>query len=312
MDENYEIHVDRDPFDRDRIRITTPFPGRDKERIIQLPGAKFRKGDDQQYFQAPLTWASCITMVGLYGLRIKIGDELNAWAYEEYQTRIKPALDLRNATEAEGHPDLYPFQRAAVKFLTFARQALLCDDMGLGKTVEMIFALAELTQRGEQVFPALVIAPSSMVLTWKHEFDHWWPGLTVVAVPGGLSADKRRNLIKTPAHVHVVSYETVRAHSRLTGYGSIRLKRCIVCDKSLPKVNEKGQAANQQSRCHNCAKELNRYWRTMIVDEAHRLKDPKSQQTRAVWALREGIGVKVDPSEFAFALTAPTTLRIVR
>ena len=297
--DNYEIAIDIDPFDQKTIRIVTPFPGRDKELITQLPGAKFRK-DDQQYFQAPLSWASCVTMTGLYGTRLKIGELLNAWAWKEYVNRVQPAMALRSATEAEGDLDLYGFQRAAVKFLVFTRQALLCDDMGLGKTVETIRAMMELTKRGEQVFPVLVIAPSSMVLTWAHEFDQWWPGLTIVAVPGGLSIKERRDRINTPAHIHIVSYETARMHSRLTGYGNKRLKRCHVCDKSLDKNDPK----NSQARCHNCAKELNRQWATMIVDEAHRMKDPQSMQTRAIWALREGLGVKgVGPCTFAFALT---------
>lgn len=298
MDSNYEILIDVDPSEQDRLRITTPFPGRDKEKIIALPGARFRKVDGDQYFLAPLSWASCITALGIFGLRLKIGEDLNRWAYQEYENRIKPSLELRNAVEAEGDPDLYPFQRAAVRFMAFARQALLCDDMGLGKTVEAIRALMELTRQEEQVFPALVIAPSNMVLTWKHEFNKWWPGLTVVAVPGGMSIKQRRELIMTPAHVHVVSYETARSHSRLTGYGSKRLKRCIVCDKTLP-----DEPKNSQAKCHNCPKELNRHWQTMIVDEAHRMKDPGSMQTRAIWAMREGIGTKVEPSEFAFALT---------
>ena len=304
MDGNYQISIDVDPFEQDRLRISTPFPGRDKELIMQVPGCKFHRKDDQQYFQAPLSWASCIVIQGIFGLRLQLGDALNAWAWNEYQNRVKPALELRNATEAEGDQDLYPFQRAAVQFLAFTKQSLLCDDMGLGKTVETIRGLRKLHLQGEAVFPALVIAPSSMVLTWKHEFDQWWPGLTIVAIPGGSDIKKRRELIMTPAHAHIVSYETARMHSRLAAYGKTRLKRCIVCDKSLPAVNEKGQMANKQSSCHWCAKELNRYWATMIVDEAHRLKDPTAIQTRAVWALREGSkSLKIDPTQFAFALT---------
>ena len=299
MDDNYQIFIDIDPSDHDRLRINTPFPGRDKEMIMMLPGCKFRKSEDQQYFQAPLSWASCIGMVGIYGLRLEIGEALNRWAYEEYENRIKPSLELRNATEAEGDPDLYGYQRAAVKYLTFARQALLCDDMGLGKTVEAIRALMELTRQQEQVFPVLVVAPSSMVLTWRHEFDRWWPGLTIVAVPGGLSIKDRRELIMTPAHVHVVSYETARSHSRLTGYGSKRLKRCIVCDKTLP-----DEPKNSQARCHNCPKELNRHWQTIIVDEAHRMKDPQLHTDPCCLGTARGINYyKISPADFAFALT---------
>ena len=299
--ENYSITIDICADDPSRMLITTPFAFRDKDLIMALPGSLY---DSKKRFTAPLSWAACITIRGIFGERLIIGPALAAWSYHEYQTRIEPALALRTAIDAPGDPDLYGYQRAGVQFLSFARQAALTDDMGLGKTVQTIRALMQLVRLGENPFPALVIAPSSMVLTWKSEFEQWYPGLTVVAVPGKTSAIERRKLIMTPAHVHIISYETAKSHSRLAGYGNIRLKRCIVCDKTLPKVNDKGKPANTQARCENCRQELNRHWETIIVDEAHRLKDPTSKQTRACWALRRGSKTfKIAPAKNVFALT---------
>ena len=295
--DDYGITIDVYDRDPSLMNIVTPFPFRDKDLIMQLPGVRYNQKEHR--FLAPLSWASCVVMRGIFGDRLVVSPALDAWAREEHAARIAPALELRVALDAAGDEDLYGFQRAGVQFMAFAEQALLCDDMGLGKTVQTIRTFMELVRRGENPFPALVIAPNSMVLTWQRELDRWWPGMTVVAIPGGTPAAKRREMIMTPAHVHVISYETVRAHSRLAAYGSIRLKRCIVCDPTLADTK-----SNSQSRCENCRKELNRTWQTIVVDEAHRLKNPKAKQTRACWALREGSATfKIAPARYVFALT---------
>lgn len=278
-----------DVFDDNRISVNSDQPFRDKELINSLPGASYDLKEHR--WLAPLTWAACVTMRGIFDDRLVVGDKLAQWSWNEYESRIKPALELRQAWDAEGTDDLYPFQRAGVQFLAYARRALLCDEMGTGKTVQTIRTLAELHKRGEKVFPAIVVAPNNMVLTWKKEIDHWWPGLKVNVVKG--SAKARREILDDPAHIYVINWEGVRSHSRLSGYGSIRLKRCIKCDSTLADV-----PANSQSRCEWCKKELNlRTWRTVIADEAHRMKDPKAKQTRAVWSLR------TDGTEFIFCLT---------
>lgn len=265
-------------FDTDRVVITSDNPFRDKELIKTLPGASYNIHEHRWF--APLTWATCVTMRGIFGDRLVVGEKLREWAINEHNTRIGPAMALRAAWEADGDEDLYSFQRAGVQFLAYARRALLCDEMGTGKTVQTIRTLAELHRRGEEVFPAIVVAPNNMTMTWKAEFDRWWPGLEVRVVKG--SAAVRRKIMAEPAHVYVINYEGLRSHTRLAPYGSIRLKRCIKCDSTLPDI-----PSNGQTRCEHCKKELNqKAWKSLIVDEAHKLKDPKAKQTRATWALR--------------------------
>lgn len=278
-----------DVFDDERVLVNSDQPFRDKELINSLPGAKYDVHEHR--WLAPLTWATCVGMRGIFDDRLIVGDKLAQWAWNEYESRIKPAIELRQAWDADGDEKLYPFQRAGVQFLAYARRALLCDEMGTGKTIQAIRTLAELTSRGENVFPAIVVAPNNMVLTWKKEIETWWPGLIVHTVKG--SATARRKILEQPGHVFVMNWEGVRSHSRLSGYGSIRLKRCVKCDSTLADV-----PSNSQSRCENCKKELNKIpWRTVIADEAHRMKDPKAKQTRAVWALR------TDETKFVYCLT---------
>jgi SNF2 family DNA or RNA helicase len=264
--------------DDDRIGIMSDYPLRDRELIKALPGARYDL--NSHMFFAPLTWASCRAMRGLFGDSLTIGEKLQQWAWHERETRVDPAKALRIAWDAEGDEDLYPFQRAGVQFLAYARKALCCDEMGTGKTVQTIRTLKRLQEQGNDVFPAIVVGPNNMTITWRKEFERWWPGHKVSVIKGSMK--KRREIIAEGADVFVINYEGLRSHSRLAGYGSIRLKRCVVCDPTLPDV-----PSNSQTRCEYCPKELNHIkWKSVIVDEAHRLKDPKAKQTRATWAMR--------------------------
>lgn len=272
------------------ILISTDEAFRDKDRILEVAGARYNLKN--HIFTAPLTWATCCVLRGVFKDELVIGPLLQEWAYEYYQNFIGPGLALRLAWDAEGDQDLYPFQRAGVQFLAYARKALLLDPMGTGKTPQTIRTLAELVRRGENPFPVVVVAPNNMVYTWQKEFAKWYPGVKVGVVKGS-KANRDKVIADRSHHVLVLNFEGVRTHSKLAPFGSIKIKRCIVCDPTLPNI-----AVNQQSRCEHCKKELNQFpFRTVIVDEAHRLKDPKAKQTRAVWAL-------ASPStEFIYGLT---------
>lgn len=272
-----DFSVSIDVFDDTRVLISSANPFRDKELIKTLPGATYDVHAHRWF--APLTWTTCLQLRGVFGQRLNIGQSLIDWANAERANRVDPALELRAAWDAEGDADLYPFQRAGVQFLTYARQALLCDEMGTGKTVQTIRTFANVVRKGENPFPAIVVAPNNMTLTWKAEFEKWFPGVKVNVIKG--SAAQRRKIIADPAHVYVINFEGLRSHTRLKAYPGVRLKRCLKCDATLADI-----PANQPSRCERCPKELNAIdWKSVVVDEAHRMKNPKAKQTMAVWAL---------------------------
>lgn len=269
-------------YDDTKVVINSDFPMRDRELLKALPGSKYSTREHK--WLAPLTWATCVAMRGMFGENLEVGPGLAAWATEESARRIEPSLSLRTSwddpTLEDVFPQLYPFQRAGVSFLSFAEQALLTDEMGTGKTPQTIFTTMNNLRLGKDPFPALIVAPNNMVLTWKKEIERFWPGAKVNVIKG--HAGHRREKIKEEAHFYVINFEGVRAHSKLAPYGSIRLKRCYQCDPSMP-----NDAAHQPSRCEIHPKELNqRVWRTLVVDEAHRMKDPGTKQSRAIKALR--------------------------
>lgn len=284
-----EFQVKVDVYDDTRILITSNNAFRDKELIKMLPGAKYDIHEHRWF--APLTWTVCLQLRGIFGDRLQIGDDLIKWAQAERANRVDPAIELRHAWDATGDEDLYPFQRAGVEFLTYAGRALLCDEMGTGKTVQTIRTMMNIVRQGGNPFPAVVVAPNNMTLTWKAEFEKWFPGVEARVIKG--SAAKRREIIKDPAHVYIINFEGLRSHTKLQAYPGVRLKRCIRCDGTLADV-----PTNAPGRCEHCPKELNeRGWKTVIVDEAHRMKNPKAKQTMACWALRS------KETEYVYCLT---------
>ena len=246
-----------------------------KELCKSIPGSKW--DPKEQQWRVPTSWATCLALRSTFRDDLVIGPRLAQWAGQEVSTRINPANQLRELEVIEDgfNEDLFPHQRAGVKFLAVARRALLADEPGLGKTAQAIRALKELQDRGEDVFPALIVCPNTLKKNWKREFERWWPGVDVEVIKG--SATQRRKIFEESADVYVINWESLRSHSRLSGYGSIALAKCPECGGHDDRVSE--------NRCEVHLRELNTIdFKAVIADEIHRSKEPKSKQTRALWA----------------------------
>jgi SWI/SNF-related matrix-associated actin-dependent regulator 1 of chromatin subfamily A len=96
--------------------------------------------------------------------------------------------------------ELAPFQWAAVRYALETRGTFLADEQGLGKTVE---ALATLEAAG--AYPAVVVCPASMKLSWERETRHWLPHRSVTVVSG-------RGTVPPTCEITIVNYEIVAAH----------------------------------------------------------------------------------------------------
>ena len=251
-----------------------------KELCKSIPGAKW--DPKENYWHLPLSWSGCLALRSTFKSNLEIGPNLTQWATNEKTSRIDPANFLREVTEQmEGDEDLFPHQRAGVNFLSTARRALLADEPGLGKTAQAIRALKKLKDGGEAVFPALIVCPNTLKMNWKREFALWWPEVKVEIVTG-TPAQKRKQFdsfggSEEPADVLVINWESLRTHSRLAPYGSVALARCNECGGLSEKVTP--------ARCEVHKRDLNEIdFKSVIADEVHRSKDPKSKQTRALWS----------------------------
>lgn len=283
-------HVEFDSSTNTFIVATT---WNEKELIQSVPGAKWDA--NASTWRAPATWASLVTLRGVFQNRLTLGETAHHRGWDIRQSRVDPALLKRseiNPDPADDTPllkELYSFQSAGVQFMNVAESGLLGDEMGTGKTIQILGLINALHESGRGALPALIICPNSVKHQWVEAIDRWLPSLRGYAVDG--SAVSRRKVLaaarKDPRAIVIVNIESVRLFSRLAPYGSIKLKRCRECD---PKY---GDVELKSSRCDVHEKELNKIpFKFVALDEAHRVKEPKAQQTRAIWYVGHQPSVK--------------------
>ena len=118
--------------------------------------------------------------------------------------------------------ELHPFQRAGVHYALERRRTFIADEQGLGKTMQ---ALA--TLEADDAFPAVVVCPASMKLTWERESSIWLPNRSV-AVLEGRTGDAWTEKAER-AEIVVLNYDILEAHfERLAG----RDPKALVLDES--------------------------------------------------------------------------------
>jgi SWI/SNF-related matrix-associated actin-dependent regulator of chromatin subfamily A-like protein 1 len=149
-----------------------------------------------------------------------------AQALERLLDEHRQAADaVRRSRATEGDPidglalggQLAPFQWAGVRYALEARRTFLADEQGLGKTVE---ALATLEADG--AYPAVVICPASMKLTWQREAERWLPHRSTAVISGRAAVPPR-------GEITILNYEIVAAHRESL---SRDRPRAIVVDES--------------------------------------------------------------------------------
>jgi SNF2 family DNA or RNA helicase len=260
--------------DKSKIMLSAGYA--DRERIKRVPGARWKA--QTSTWQVPATLASCVILQAEFGEGLSIDDAVRVMA--------RSCADVRGAARAladnplgvdhiagdEYDSRLYPYQVLGADWLKMVGSGLLADEMGSGKTVQVSVSIPE--------GPALIVAPKSVLPTWRRELAVWAPHRKVVIATGGVVKQRKafKAIADGEADTLIINYEALKSHSRLAPYGSIRLKRCEDCGGVPGDVSE--------ARCEVHRKEANEIpWTTVVVDEAHRLKDAKAQQTRAVWAV---------------------------
>lgn len=242
-------------------------------------------------WSGPARWNTCLQLRALFGEDLTLSDEVYSWGDRQvYRENYIHALKdgryrpLHEEQAAEWSDQLMGFQLDSVPQMADIGLVANCDVMGAGKTVQVARAMRKLYMEEQDVLPALVICTNSMQDKWAEELEKWFPECDPIVVRG--TAAKRRKLIEDAhqttgsAPVLIITWGSLRGHTRLAGYGSIALKRCRDCD---PKV---GDPDLKVTSCETHPGELNGGWiRTVIADEAHKAINPKAKQTRALWAV---------------------------
>ncbi|OAA53912.1 SNF2-related protein [Niveomyces insectorum RCEF 264] len=123
---------------------------------------------------------------------------------------------------------------------------ILADEMGLGKTIQTIALLAHLACQHEVWGPHLIIVPTSVILNWEMEFKKWCPAFKILTYYGSQDERKRKRIGWTNDDIWNVC---------ITSY------QIVVQDQQVFK---------------------RRRWHYMILDEAHNIKNFKSQRWQSL------------------------------
>lgn len=274
------------------------------ELVKSIPGSRYA-GVAKQW-SLPLSWASMVSLRGMFQHHFTYDQALSDWTWQIRHQRIDPAVHLRQVLELpvdDTDPlsqSMYAFQRADVAFMRIAGSGLLGNEAGTGKTVSLLSLLRSyeldyaVSQDEVQTYaeftalPALVVCPNSVKHHWARRVPTWLPEANAYVIEKGTVSGRKllAEASNDPTALVIINYESVRLFSRLAPYGSVKLKRCRECD---PRYGDDIRS----SQCHVHPKELNGFgFHSVIVDEAHRIGEPTSQQTRAVWSVIHDASVR--------------------
>lgn len=281
----------------DRIVVESEF--QHESQLKKILGAKWDKVREQWTY--PLTWAACVALNLEFGADFLTSEKLNQWGVDTLNNRVGPALALRQRLDLDGIVEkpgersteltvlardigaatgLYPHQQAGAAFIAVTdARCLILDEQGTGKSKQLLVGTRVLQRSGTDMFPMLIVAPASVKTHWEREIAATYPGLTTVKISG--TAAQRRKQLATPAHIYIINYNLVPKYSKLAhSPGAPALKKCKDCGGFDEKITE--------DKCQYHERELNKIpFKTVVVDEAHRLLSPLSTWTRSVWSISD-------------------------
>ena len=144
----------------------------------------------------------------------------------------------------------YPYQREGIEYGLDKKRLIIGDEPGLGKTLQSIGIVDT-----ANAYPCLVICPSSLKINWQREFEKFTDKSALV-LDNSVRTTWPYLLKMGMHHVAIVNYESLRKYFvwDIKGGKSFRLKDVVFC----PQI---------------------RMFRSVVIDESHRVKDPSAQQT---------------------------------
>jgi superfamily II DNA or RNA helicase len=188
--------------------------------------------------------------------------------FEDLADEAEPAVSwratadgLRQATGVPATPvpagvqaDLRPYQKTGFDWLVFLWRhrlgGILADDMGLGKTLQLLTFVQHTRDAGE-TRPFLVLAPTSVLSTWRSEAARFTPGLRVSIVDS--TSGKRADALRAAA----------------------RSSDLVVSSYTVARLDEEEFREVE--------------WAGLILDEAQFVKNPKTRLHRAISTFRADV-----------------------
>lgn len=171
---------------------------------------------------------------------------------ERTQENLELELKLHNKAMINLKVEPYEYQKEGIEAGLRWKRFLIGDEPGLGKTLQSIGVVDT-----ANAYPCLVICPSSLKINWQREFEKFTDKKALV-LDNSVATTWPYLLRMGMHHVAVVNYESLRKYFvwdiRTRKGQSFRLKDVVFC----PHIN---------------------LFKSVIIDESHRVKDSSAQQT---------------------------------
>lgn len=241
----------RIPFDRFRVRNTN--------KVKQLPGVRF----------------DYIRKVWVVPFNRK--PELEALQVECHAEWVKPDLSPQQvSSDVPELPDLHfelplkqgemrPYQKQGVARGLELKRYINGDEQGLGKTLQSIATIYGGSLNGEITFPCLVICPSSTKINWQREWEQW-TGKKAMILDDKIKNNWHRFYESGLNDIFIVNYESMKKY---------------FVDFMPPK-------GKMNSSADIVMNPLIKIFKSIIMDESHRCKDPSTQQAKIALQLCRG------------------------
>ena len=149
----------------------------------------------------------------LIALEAALPPELLAWKggerLREMARRLGSTAEIPQPPVPKGlKATLRPYQVDGYAWLQFlgscGLSGVLADDMGLGKTIQALAHILAEKEAGRLIKPCLVVAPTSLIPTWRNEARKFAPSLELLVLHGN---DRRELFEEIPDHdVVLTSY----------------------------------------------------------------------------------------------------------
>ncbi len=144
--------------------------------------------------------------------------------------------------------ELYPYQLDGWNWLRFIVSenvgGLLADEMGLGKTLQIISVLTD--SGGEPLFPALIVAPGSLLENWTREIKRFSPKLSILKHHGPSRTGDPKQLKKSD--IVITTYESIVRDNSLM----------LMVDWGIVVIDEAQNIKNPNAKRTHALKRLNR------------------------------------------------------
>lgn len=144
----------------------------------------------------------------------------------------------------------YEYQQEGILFGLRKKRFLIGDEPGLGKTLQSIGVVD-----CARAYPCLVICPSSLKINWQREFEKF-ADVRALVLDDSTRSTFPYLLSRRMFQVAIVNFESLRKYFvwDIKVNGTFRLKDVVFADYI-------------------------KIFRSVIIDESHRVKDPSAQQT---------------------------------